>query len=111
MAKPTDLAVGALKRFARYLKDQPRLVFKYPRQQADTIEVYSDTDWAGCVRTRRSISGGCIMMGSHLIKGWSTTQAGIALSSGEAEYYNVVRAAALGLGQQALYCDGGFIYP
>ena len=69
MSKPTDLAMSALKRLARYLKAQPRLVFKYPRQEADCVDVYSDTDWAGCVRTRRSTSGGCIVLGPHLIKG------------------------------------------
>ena len=51
------------------------------------------------------------MVGSHTIKGWSSTQAGLALSSGEAEYYGVVRAAGLGLGQQALYRDGGVSLP
>ena len=51
------------------------------------------------------------MVGSHTIKGWSATQAGVALSSGEAEYYGVVRAAGLGLGQQALYRDGGVELP
>ena len=50
------------------------------------------------------------MVGAHMIKGWSATQAGVALSSGEAEYYGVVRAAGLGLGQQALYRDGGGVH-
>ena len=31
----------------------------------------------------------------------------LALSSGEAEYYGVVRAAGIGLGQQALFRDAG----
>ena len=71
------------------------------------INVYSDTDWAGCPRTRKSTSGGCLMVGNHVIKTWSSTQASLALSSGEAEYYGVVRASGVGLGQQALFRDAG----
>ena len=47
------------------------------------------------------------MMGSHLIKAWSSTQASVALSSGEAEYYGLVRGVGLGLGIQSLYRDIG----
>ena len=47
------------------------------------------------------------MVGSHIIKGWSSTQAGIALSSGEAEYYGMVKGASLGLGLKALMGDLG----
>ena len=37
--------------------------------------------------------------------------ASVALSSSEAEYYGVVRAAGLGLGQQALHKDAGITLP
>ena len=43
MSKPTDLAVAALKRLGKYLRDNPRLVFSYARQEAESIDVYSDT--------------------------------------------------------------------
>ena len=52
-----------------------------------------------------------MMIGSHVIKFWSSTQASLALSSGEAEYYGVVRAAGSGLGQQALFRDAGLEVP
>ena len=51
------------------------------------------------------------MVGAHMIKAWSATQASIALSSGEAEYYGVVRGAGIGLGVQALYRDLGLELP
>jgi len=57
MAGPTDISLMALKRLGRYLNDRRRLVFAYPFQKASAIQVYSDTDWAGCVRTRKSTSG------------------------------------------------------
>ena len=51
------------------------------------------------------------MLGQHVIKCWSATQASLALSSGEAEYYGVVRGTGVGLGQQALGRDAGFELP
>ena len=62
MSAPTELSVVALKRIGRYLEGHKRMVYKYPRQTVDSIDVYSDTDWAGCPRTRKSTSGGCIML-------------------------------------------------
>ena len=105
MSKPTDTSWKALKRLARFLNGRPRTVYDYPFQQADKIDVYTDTDWAGCARTRKSTSGGCIMLGRHTIKHWSSTQPTISLSSGEAEFYGVVRGSGYGLGYQSLLKD------
>lgn len=91
-----------LKRLALYLKSRPRVVFDMPFQDCLGIEVYSNTDWAGRLRTRKSTSGGCAMLWTHLVKAWSATQACLALSSGSAEYYGVTRDAGVGLGIQAL---------
>ena len=71
------------------------------------LTVYTDTDWAGCTRTRKSTSGGCITFGTHNIKCWSTTQAVIALSSGEAEFYGIVKGASVLLGAPSLARDMG----
>ena len=51
------------------------------------------------------------MLGRHVIKCWSSTQASVSLSSGEAEYCGAVRASGIGLGQQALFRDAGFRLP
>ena len=51
------------------------------------------------------------MVGAHLTKSWSSTQPNPALSSGEAEYYGVVKAAGIGLGYQALLLDLGIELP
>ena len=47
--------------------------------------VFTDSDWAGCTKTRRSTSGGVVTHGGHWLGHWSRTQPTIALSSGEAE--------------------------
>ena len=64
MAKPTDLVWAALKRVARYPKARPRMVCSMHFQICEAISVYSDRDWAGCLRTHKSTSGGCVMLGS-----------------------------------------------
>ena len=45
------------------------------------------------------------MFGKHLLKGWSSTQKVIALSSGEAEYYGIVRGASEGFGSRSVMRD------
>ena len=45
------------------------------------------------------------MWGKHIIKSWSSTQSVIALSSGEAEYYGMVKGGSVGLGIQSVLRD------
>ena len=47
------------------------------------------------------------MIGSHMIKSWSTTQAVIALSSGEAEFYGIVKGGSTGIGLRSVLGDLG----
>ena len=47
------------------------------------------------------------MHGTHLLKAYAKTQANIALSSGEAEYYSMVKVASEGLGLRAMTADYG----
>ena len=69
--------------------------------------MYVDTDHAGCLETRKSTSGGIVMHGWHNIKTWSATQQVIALSSGEAEYYGMVKGAGNALGISGVFRDMG----
>ena len=80
----------------------------YPYQdRPDGIQVWTDTDRAGCRTTRKSTSGGVLLWGSHCIKTWSVTQGYIALSSGEAEYCGAVRGASQAIGIRAMLQDLG----
>ena len=47
------------------------------------------------------------MFGSHCIKTWSSSQQVIALSSGEAEYYGMVKGASNALGLRSMLEDVG----
>ena len=110
MAKPTILATIALKRLCRYLRSRQRLVLRYDYQRPTHIDTYSNTDHAGCARTRKSTSGGCVMVGRHIIKTWSATQACVAPSSGEAEFYGLVRVSGIALGHKPLLEDSAYEY-
>ena len=108
MSKPEGQDWRAAKRLARYLKDQRRVVIEYKYQgMPKKVMVWSDTDFAGCRRTRKSTSGGVIMFGDHCLKTYSQTQETIALSSGESELYGIVKAATMGLGIKGLMRDLG----
>ena len=47
------------------------------------------------------------MLGKHLIKSWSNTQSIGTLSSGESEYYGLVRGSSVALGIKSLLEDFG----
>ena len=109
-ATPTKTGVEQLKRLIRYLASAPRLVWHFGiHTSADPadLNVFVDTDFAGCQVTRRSTSGGAACRGNHLIKHWSTTQATVALSSAEAELTGISKGAAQGLGLQTIAADLG----
>ena len=69
-----------------------------------------DTDYAGCLATRRSTSGGAALRGAHLIKHWSITQGYVTLSSAEAELNGITRGASTSLGLLAIAKDLGLTW-
>lgn len=91
MAVPTANAFAKLKRVARYLRGAPRCVVSFRWQdETESLTLVTDSDWADCRMTRKSHSGGAILLGDHLISHWCRIQPTIALSSGEAELYSGV---------------------
>ena len=99
MSAPKRSDFAALLRVIRFLIAEPRLVYNYKWQDSGTLRVYCDTDFAGCLDTRKSTSGGCAMFGSHLVKHWSSTQKVVTLSSGEAELAGIVKRFLGSLGR------------
>ena len=111
MAAPTHKSMTKFKRIARYLLNHPRVSINFRAGNLandEVIDVYSDSDWAGCKKTRKSTSGGAMIAAGGLVKIWSGTQTIIAQSSGEAEYYALARAAAEALGLQSVMADLGW---
>ena len=107
MSAPDRAGLRSLQRFVRYLKGSPRLVYSFPWQDECELDVFVDTDFAGCLATRRSTSGGVALRGTHLIKHWSCTQRAVTLSSAEAELYGLVKGTTEALGIQAWGRDLG----
>ena len=108
MATPRVPDVKLLKRIGRYLKGAPRVVRLFVWQTNPTeLTAYVDSDWAGDRASRKSTSGGMLYRGRHLIKSWRTNQHVIALSSGEAELYAMMKGAAQVLGLVSMGRDFG----
>ena len=110
MSAPTTRDEKRLRRMGRYLKDSPRVVQHFEWQdENEEVKVYTDSDLAGCDRTRKSTSGGAVLRGSHCLKFWSKTQQTIATSSGEAELTALVKGCYEGIGIQSFLDDAGVI--
>ena len=108
MSNPQEREVQLFKRIVRYLKRATRMAQRFDWQpRPSCLDVNSDSDFAGCRRTRKSTSGVAIMMGKHCIITRCKSQSVFALSSGEAELYAAVLACSMGLGAQQLYQDLG----
>jgi hypothetical protein len=71
------------------------------------VDGFTDSDWAGCPKTRRSTSGGVLLHGQHLVHHWSSTQAVVALSSMEAELNAIVKGVAEVLSLKNLLAECG----
>lgn len=99
MSAPMSSDLPALKRVARYMRSHPVCVAAYRWQEAaHLVSIYTDSDWGGCERTRKSTTGGVALRGIHCIAKWSRTQQLVALSSAAAELNASVRAGQEGLG-------------
>ena len=108
MSTPTQRDLRALRRLGRFLAKEPRLVQYFPWQKLpETLTAESDSDYAGCTRSRKSTSGFAALFGKHCIMTKSRHQSVIALSSGEAEFYAGTSAIARAIGLQQMLSDWG----
>lgn len=86
MNVPTIDHQKAASRVLRYLKGSPGQGLFYPASGSIHIQAFSDSDWAGCRDTRRSITGYSIFLGNSLISWKSKKQSTVSRSSSKAEY-------------------------
>ncbi|GJR51030.1 putative ribonuclease H-like domain-containing protein [Tanacetum coccineum] len=83
---PTTSNLEAVKKIFKYLKGQSKLGLWYPRESPFELEAYSDSDYAGANKDRKSTTGGCQFLGRRLISWQCKKQTIVATSSTEAEY-------------------------
>ena len=81
--KECSRAVGEASRADHTRLKRPRAVWEFPPDEESivTIDGLSYADAAGCAKTRRSTSGGCLRIGQHISATWSSTQKVVSLSS------------------------------
>ena len=86
MVKPTKLYWKAGKHVLRYLRGTSGYGLWY--RQLDEVKLcgFTDADWVGSPKDRKSTSGGIFSIGSTGVSWYSRKQRSVALSSAEAEY-------------------------
>ena len=107
MSAPHEGIRGGIKRAIRYLKKCPRCVLRVSVDPERSLELLTDSDWAGDASSRRSCSGGFVLWHGVPLTCWSKLQSNVALSSGEAELNGAVKAMSEGLG--ALHLIGELV--
>ena len=96
LQQPEQSDLVKVKRVFRYLqgvKNSGLFYFKSATDDGPTISAYSDSDWAGDEKSRRSTSGNAIMMSNCVVSWLAKQQPIVAQSSTEAEYIAANEAA------------------
>ncbi|KAK9130140.1 hypothetical protein Sjap_010627 [Stephania japonica] len=96
MSRPKESHMEAVFRILRYLKGSPGKGLFFKKNQSRSVDVYTDSDYAGSQTDRRSTSGYCSYVWGNLVTWRSKKQSVVSRSSAEAEY----RALAHGI------CEG-----
>nr|GFC14658.1 uncharacterized mitochondrial protein AtMg00810-like [Tanacetum cinerariifolium] len=104
---PTTSNFEAVKKIFKYLKGQPKLGLSYPRESPLVLEAYSDSDYAGVNKDRKSTTGGCQFLGRRLILWQCKKQTIMATSSTEAEYVDAANCCGQVLWIQNQLLDYG----
>nr|KYP61042.1 hypothetical protein KK1_023466 [Cajanus cajan] len=86
VSSPTDIHFRDVFRVLRYLKKSLGAGIFLSSSSSLQLKGFSDSDWAGCVETRRSVTGFSVYLGDSLISWKSKKQATVSRSSSKAEY-------------------------
>jgi hypothetical protein len=83
-----EVHMKAAQRVLRYLKGTRELGLQYKKSndQVNVLWGCVDSDWAGCLDTRRSTSGYVLLLNGCAVSWKSKRQSVVALSSAEAEF-------------------------
>nr|GEV27733.1 hypothetical protein [Tanacetum cinerariifolium] len=108
-AKPIEKHLTAVKRIFRCLKDTINMGLWYPKDTGFDLTTFSYSDYAGCLDSRKSTSGGLQFLGGDKLVSWSSKkQDYTSMSSEEAEYVSLSACCAQVLWMRTQLTDYGF---
>ncbi|CAL1405972.1 unnamed protein product [Linum trigynum] len=103
--------LAAVHRILRYLQGSRDVRLFIPSTGDCTLRAYSDSDYAGCVDSRRSTTGWCVQFGGTFINWRCRKQDRVSKSSTEAEYRAMSDVASELVWMQRLLSDLGISCP
>lgn len=111
MSRPSRVHWQAVKWLLRYLKGTSKvgLVYRGNQHNNHIVEGYCDSDFAGDLDKRRSLSGYVFTFGGNTVSWKSSLQHVIALSSTEAEYVALTEAVKEALWLRGFISELGFV--
>ncbi|GJU73275.1 retrovirus-related pol polyprotein from transposon TNT 1-94 [Tanacetum coccineum] len=89
-ARPTEKHLKEVKRIFRYLKNTIYMGLWYPKDTSFELTAFLDSDHAGCLDIRKSISSGIQFLGGDKLVSWpSKKQDCTLMSTAKAEYVSL----------------------
>ncbi|CAM8924307.1 unnamed protein product [Rhodiola kirilowii] len=107
MGQPEKEHWQAVKRIFRYLRGTSDVGLIYGSDSQCLVTGYTDSDYAGDVDSRRSMTGYVFTLGGSIVSWKATLQPTITLSTTEAEYMALTEAAKEGIWLKGLVSDLG----
>ncbi|XP_042035223.1 secreted RxLR effector protein 161-like [Salvia splendens] len=107
MVQPGKEHWQAVKRIFRYLRGTYDVGLVYGGDTHCSVTGYSDSDYAGDVDGRRSMTDYVFTLGGSVVSWKATLQAAVTLSTTEAEYMTLTEAAKEGIWLKRLVGDLG----
>ncbi|XP_040374614.1 secreted RxLR effector protein 161-like [Rosa chinensis] len=107
-ANPKESHLEAVKRIMCYISGTVSCGIFYTFDTNVEIAGYSDADWGGNLKNRKSTSSGCFFVGNNLVAWHSKKQNFISLSTAKAEYVAAGSCCTQMLWMKQMLMDYGF---